>query len=282
MANLLFKGHKTRGEELYKLLKLLGGIDSGYSQCSFANCYYYINREGFIESSIEIPVYMDKRVIMTLDEFEHKYPYKVGDKVNYVKYNDGYPSVYTIQKMRWTGVTIEYLLDSSGFSAFTKDLQPYKEETMKKEISGAIVDRFICLEGYDFYDDKGNVIDTKEITMKKKQPKYPKTYDECCKVLLLNPEKSTYSVCGLEYKRHLIVNFQRLIVCRDAYWKVAGNWKPDFTNYEEKFVIAYCYGKVYDTVSTNYNRVLVFPTEAMRNVFYKNFKELIEECKELL
>ena len=155
-------------------------------------------------------------------------------------------------------------------------------EIMEKEISSAIVDRFICLEGCDFYDDKGNVIDTKEITMKKKQPKYPKTYDECCKVLLLNPEKSTYSVCGLEYKRHLIVNFQRLIVCRDAYWKVAGNWKPDFTNYEEKFVIAYCYGKVYDTVSTNYNRVLVFPTEAMRNVFYKNFKELIEECKELL
>jgi hypothetical protein len=73
-----------------------------------------------------------------------------------------------------------------------------------------------------------------------------------------------------------------LLICRDAYWKVAGNWKPDFTNYEEKFVIAYCYGKVYDTVSTNYNRVLVFPTEAMRNVFYKNFKELIEECKELL
>jgi hypothetical protein len=132
MAHLVFKGHETRGKELHKLLENLGGVDAGYSQCCCVTCYYYINREGYIEGSIAIPSYMDKRVIMSLEEFERRYPYKVGDKVNYVKYNDGYQSVYTIQKMRWTGVTIEYLLDSSGFSALTKDLQPYKEETMDK------------------------------------------------------------------------------------------------------------------------------------------------------
>lgn len=114
------------------------------------------------------------------------------------------------------------------------------------------------------------------------KPKYPNTYEECCKVLLLNPEKATYSVCGLEYKRHLIVNFQRLIICRDAYWKVAGNWKPNFENYDEKFVIAYYYGKIHASVATNYNRVLAFPTKEMHDVFYENFKELIEGCKELL
>lgn len=277
MAHLVFEGHETRGKELHKLLENLGGVDCGYAQCSYITCYYYINREGYIEGSNSIPLYMDKRVIMTLEEFEQKYPYKVGDKVNYIKYNDGYPSVYTIQRMRWTGVTIEYLLDSSGFSAFTKDLQPCKEETMKKEISGAIVDRFICLEGYDFYDDKGNIIDTKEITMKKKKPEYPKTYKECCNVL---GHVTIDEVRG--YKDLLLDNLQMLLICRDAYWKIAGDWKPDFANYEEKFIIAYLYGKVYNTVSTNYNRVLVFPTKEMRDVFYENFKELIEECKELL
>ena len=167
MANLIFTGHETRWKELHKLLENLGGVDAGYIDCNCITCYYYINREGLIECSNAIPLYMDKRVIMTLEEFEQKYPYKVGDKVNYVKYNDGYPSVYTIQKIRWTGRIVEYLLDLNGCTALAKDLQPYKEETMENEISGAIVDRFICLEGYDFYDDKGNIIDTKEITMKK-------------------------------------------------------------------------------------------------------------------
>lgn len=30
MANLIFKGHETRGEELHKLLENLGGVDAGY------------------------------------------------------------------------------------------------------------------------------------------------------------------------------------------------------------------------------------------------------------
>ena len=277
MASLVFKGHETRGKELHKLLENLGGVDAGYICCSCVTCYYYINREGYIEGSNSIPLYMDKRVIMTLEEFEQKYPYKVGDTVYYVKYNDGYPSVYTIQSMRWTGITIEYLLDSSGFSAFTKDLKPYKVEAIEKEISGAIVDRFICLEGYDFYDDKGNIIDTKEITMKKKKPKYPKTIVECAKIL------DCFCAAHIDgYKCELLENLQELLICRDAYWKIAGDWKPDFTNDEGKFVIACYYGKVYTTMTTNFNKVLVFPTEEIRDAFYENFKELIGECKELL
>lgn len=157
-----------------------------------------------------------------------------------------------------------------------------KKETMEKEISGAIVDRFICLEGYDFYDDKGNIIDTKEITMKKKKPKYPKIYEECCKVLQMPKDESYIDIdVPLSYNK-VLKAFTQLLICRDAYWKIAGDWKPNFINYEEKFIIACCYGKVYSTVSTNYNRVLVFPTEEMRDAFYENFKELIEECKEYL
>ena len=106
MANLVFKGHETRGEELHKLLENLGGVDAGYMCCSCVTCYYYINREGYMECSNSIPSYMNNRTIMSLEEFERRYPYKVGDKVNYVKYNDGYPSVYTIQRMRWTHVDL--------------------------------------------------------------------------------------------------------------------------------------------------------------------------------
>ena len=30
------------------------------------------------------------------------------------------------------------------------------------------------------------------------------------------------------------------------------------------------------------NKILAFPTEEMRDAFYENFKDLIEQCKELL
>ena len=159
-----------------------------------------------------------------------------------------------------------------------------EKETMKKEISGAIVDRFICLEGYDFYDDKGNIIDTKEIIMKKKKLEYPKTYKECFNICFGGKYHiiQVVGLDGLGNNKELFENFIKLKICRDAYWKIAENWKPDITNNEGKFVIAYCYGKVYTTMTTNYNRVLVFPTEEMRDAFYENFNELIEECKELL
>ena len=101
-------------------------------------------------------------------------------------------------------------------------------ETMKKEISGSIVDRFICLEGYDFYDDKGNIIDTKEITMKKKQPEYPKTYEGCCKVLQMPKDESYIDIdVPLSYNK-VLKAFIQLLICRDAYWEIAVNWKPDW------------------------------------------------------
>lgn len=297
MANLVFTGHETRGKELHKLLENLGGVDAGYIDCNCITCYYYINREGLIECSNAIPLYMDKRVIMTLEEFERRYPYKVGDKVNYVKYNDGYPSVYTIQRMRWTGVTIEYLLDSSGFSALTKDLQPYKEEIVDtgccsmptippsyklsvkqlKEMKQTIV------FGNDSPDEIELVLgDNYEVKVKegktyvvKKKPKYPKNFVECAKIL------DCFCAAHIDgYKCELLENLQELIICRDAYWKIAKDWKPDVM-YCDLYCIGYD-GNVITWKMQGGCRLLVFPTEEMRDAFYENFKELIEECKELL
>lgn len=284
MANLIFKGHATRGKELHKLLENLGGVDCGYSQCCCVTSFYYINREGYIEGSIFIPDYMNHRIIMSLETFESKYPYKVGDKVNYVKYNDEYPSVYTIQGMRWTGVTIEYLLDSSGFSALTKDLQPYKEETMEKEISGAIIDRFICLEGFEFYDDKGNIIDTKEIIMKKKKPQYPKTYKECFNICFGNKHHivQVVGLDGLGDNKELFESFIKLKICRDAYWKIAGDWKPDWLYDDTKYILHINSLDICKDMVKHSNYILAFPSEEMRDAFYENFKELIESCKEFL
>lgn len=111
-----------------------------------------------------------------------------------------------------------------------------------------------------------------------KKRKYPKTYEECCKVLDWNP--LNYDRTG--YKFNLLCKLQVLLVCRDAYWKIAGDWKPNFNDETMKFIITTYRGDVYTTIVNNYNRVLSFPTEEMRDAFYENFKDLIEECKELL
>lgn len=33
---------------------------------------------------------------------------------------------------------------------------------------------------------------------------------------------------------------------------------------------------------TAFNKILIFPTEEIRDIFYENFQDKIEECKELL
>ena len=142
--------------------------------------------------------------------------------------------------------------------------------------------------------------DGKHILIKKK-PKYPKTYEECCKVLSIpSYYKLKYSTYEHNYHEYttskklclLQDNLNRLgklLICRDAYWKIAGvqmglgkPWEPDWNWREYKF----CIGTIYDEIEKfhvgNQNCMLAFPTEEMRDVFYDNFKNLIEQCKELL
>lgn len=115
----------------------------------------------------------------------------------------------------------------------------------------------------------------------RKQPSYPKTYKECCKVLGLCTMDN--DVQGFRWE--LIIRFQELLIARDAYWKLAGDWKPDWKIdvWNDMYYISF--DGVTIAKETGFpccNMILIFPTEEMRDTFYENFKDLIEECKELL
>jgi hypothetical protein len=80
-------------------------------------------------------------------------------------------------------------------------------------------------------------------------------------------------------------NLFKLLICRDAYWKIAGDemglgkpWNPCDT--KDKYSIR----RVEDKILLHYNvsSVLEFPTTKMRDLFYTSFKDLIEKCKDLL
>lgn len=132
------------------------------------------------------------------------------------------------------------------------------------------------VDGYDV--DK---IENGNIILKPIKPKYPTTYDECCDILNANE--------FVEYE--LMTNFPKLINARNAYWKIAGEQMGLDKSWESPlpslFETVHCIRrKNNEIIKGSYrggkSEILEFPTEEMRDAFYENFKDLIEQCKELL
>jgi hypothetical protein len=126
-------------------------------------------------------------------------------------------------------------------------------------------------------DENGNIINATKIVLEKKKKEYPKSYKESLEMLDYKTAEEVVE------KAMLLSHFERLLVCRDAYWKLAGDWKPDWLDDDtKKYIITS--SKVFETFGgLGYiNYILTFPTEEMRDAFYENFKDLIEQCKELL
>ena len=187
----------------------------------------------------------------------------------------------------WTDNMFEGLADDENVSESidnTADLLPkYVKTTRDMNTEQTELD---ITEEYEYVDDMGNVIDTKKIIIRKKKPKYPTTYEECCKLLSLTP---CYNVSYDYYRGKELNALYHLLVCRDAYWKIAGEemglgkpWEPNYRNVYIigiepcGSIIKYFFG------TPLFRYVLVFPTAEMRDAFYENFKDLIESCKELL
>ena len=141
--------------------------------------------------------------------------------------------------------------------------------------------------GYIFKDENGNVINATKIVLEKKKKEYPKTYEECCKIM-----NYCYNTVATKttHKEELIRKFQFLLLYRDAYWKIAGDemglgkpWEANWETLDKKYNIYNYRGTIsYDDFTVVDRCVLVFPTAEMRDAFYENFKSEIEMCKELL
>ena len=284
---LAIKGDKQRGNEVIALLETLGGKNQVYHGKDEYHIYF-IDNEGIITTLL----YFDcchthlTYQIFTLEEFLEKYPFKVGDKVVYTKFGDNcddYPVI--IESMKWTGTTIEYTFDDC-VTCLAKDLKMWNGEP-DAVISG------IYLNSCDYADEVELNLGDYEIEVRdgrtfavKKKPVYPKTIEECVKLLGVDFRLDMDS-----YKRKLMANFYRLILCRDAYWKIAGEqmglskpWEPEYVTLIDNnyHTIQTFNGEIDKSGTSHRNAILAFPTVEMRDVFYENFKVLIENCKELL
>ena len=301
---LAIKGHPTRGKEVIELLEMMGGNTfNSLMENTHPNRVYYIGNNNAITWT---NIYSDNGCLetedfFTLEEFLEKYPYKVGDKVVYTKFGDNCDDFpVTIESMKWTGTTIEYTFNDC-VTCLAKDLKMWNGEP-DAVISG------IYLNSYDYADEVELNLGDYEIEVRdgktyavKKKPVYPKTYTECCKVLgcKANHFFTNFSYNGLDIEisnyedkiDELLQNFRKLRYCRDAYWKIAGEqmglnkpWEFENPSRHYVFAIENFGGKIQKNAVTAkmLNRILVFPNEELRDMFYENFKDLIEKCKELL
>lgn len=284
---LAIKGHPTRGKEVIELLEILGGTNpfsNGMVIGNKATNCYYISEDTatkYISWDYIGSEEIDKYEIFTLEEFFRKYPFKIGDKVTDLKTN----KIAEVYKMHWSENTncVYYDIKYPNNCGCQRRLMDLKSMDDNKDIHSISECKTIgqgtyairIADGYKFdsIDENGNII------VKSVKPKYPTNYDDCCDILNAD-----------EFVEHeLMTNFPKLINARNAYWKIAGKemgldgpWKPDWNSSKPKYTIVVIENKlvVHHAISQNY--ILAFPTEEIRDAFYKNFAYLIEACKELL
>lgn len=300
MASLAIKGHPTRGSEVIALLEMLGGINSHNLYGDESYSYYTIDSDKEIKGGIY--VFGDEQLCyFTLEEFEEKFPYKVGDKVIT---DDG--DTANIVGMIWDNDIDDVFYDTqicNEVFKYPKELlEPYKGETtktitiddFKTNTKEWLIDKLHGMIISDAIKTIGNLHDELH------KPQYPKTYEECCEVLGIRSDwhltleldiPATHDLSVTKEFDYVIrlESLRKLSICRNAYWKIAGKqmgldtpWEPDWKDDSDKYFICYLKDELWMFNIRDCNRFLVFPTKEMRSAFYESFKDLIENCKELL
>ena len=140
-------------------------------------------------------------------------------------------------------------------------------------------------EGYQFTDENGNVINAQKIVLEKKKKEYPQSYEDGGEILdVCSGEPLQYGDLTIsndyEFNLYMLLeNFRKLLICRDAYWKIAGEEMGLGKPWEPQEGVIYCYMPN----APHYIRsIFPFPTKEMRDAFKENFDKDLEICKELL
>ena len=285
-------GDKETGKKLIEILELLGGVNKNGFLGDHYGCFYYIDDDNLIWCEFEENMIVCHYTTHTFESFNEAYPYRPGDTV---KLKDSH--LFKITGIRWSNGTIVY--DGVMLSYFMPlettvwpknilhkiDNAPDTTVDSKtpQDVDDTVIKYNYPIEGmyqikkgtstyYDVMDGYEVVEKCGAVRLKKTKPKYPKTYKECCEVLGKVPQNYT-----ADCKEFDFIWLQALITCRNAYWKLAGNWKPNWN--EANDCIINWNNEIKCEPIVFKNVILAFPDEAMRDAFYENFKDMIERCK---
>ena len=304
---LAIKGHSTRGKEVIELLEMLGGknIHNLYGNNSFE---YYVSGHAILNDRLSI-IEDDDFVIFNLEEFLEKYPFKVGDKVHIYVQNDDTDGRYDVEvaeisSMRWNPARckIAYKMKDINREFYKEEIKCKVDDSTKSIDNPIDSSQFmqlgktvaVCFNTANYENEVELKLGDYEIVVRdgktyavRKKPAYPDNYEECVRIAK-NIHGYDINIDAPAY-RELLESFVKLLICRDAYWKIAGEemglgkpWEPDWLDETTKYGIWTYQNTIITDNVIRTNHMLVFPTPEIRDVFYENFKDLIERCKELL
>ncbi len=302
MANLAIRGNNDLGWKVIKTLEMLGGVNKFHLEGNITDAWYVLEEGGTIRWCELI---FEERGF-TLEKFLKKFPYKIGDRVRVPEYE----SEVCISKMRWDGWEVQYEVitddpdEAEWYSA--KELNEYNEPEPNEPNKEKKINQ-MSLANCDLDEVEIVLGDNFELKIRegkyyaiRKKILYPKTYEECCKILGCKADyfftDFSCNNCDVKISDYedkiddLLQIFRKLRYCRDAYWKLYGEqmglgkpWEPDWSNGDET---KFCIYTTQNIISLDLfgvdNKILAFPTEEMRDAFFENFGHLIEPCKKLL
>lgn len=191
--------------------------------------------------------------------------YKVGDRV-VVKsldwYNENKDSVGTVRVP----------------CAFIREMSTYCGKIVTIRSVSAVSYRTVEGCGYAWSDEMfEGLAEEIHIFLKTKDVKdLPKDFDECAKIVGVN---DGVLLCSSDVRE---MEAEKLRICRDAYWRLADGWKPDWKKNTKKHCVVIRGGRVGVATTINRKRRFAFPTPEMADAFGKNFKKELDACKEVL
>ena len=259
---IAIRGHELRGKEVIQILESLGGINECLLDGS-ALLYYYIDyyddKTIHCHDDIYVNKYCEK---YTLEEFEKKFPFKIGDKVFHkalkdyfeiIKFDPSYDYPYQIK-------------GKEVFNCKSEALEFYKE--MKTRTINLSLDK--AKEWYK----KGEEL--REIALQafseKELNPLPRSWEEF---------SYKYKICSTLYampsKYEALYQLEQL---KNCWWN---GWKPDWNDDQQAKYCVICYHEGFKiNILYSTSRFLSFPTHEMAKKFLECFRDLIEKAGDLI
>ena len=164
------------------------------------------------------------------------------------------------------------------------------DEMFEENINDMEQKEIIIPQGWEI--DK---VDGNKIILKEDKKYLPKTWGECCELLgegeYINNEsiicnytphcaasKANENILPTGLGKPMLALMQ-LLVCREVYRQ---GWKPNWEDNKIKYCIERVKNCITEETYTLTARVLSFQSAEIRDEFLENFRDLIEEAKELI
>lgn len=280
-----------QGCKVIERLQELGGKCSPirYFNGTSKEWLYFIGMDNYIDATHINVNKNEKYHVMDIDEFDEKYPYHVGQYISFTISNSDTPHTFydIIFKMKWDGNDVIYY--TTDFALHVDDILGVEKKdnddatdinniyTSLSKITDSLDDEILQIKIPQNYDAH---LDDNILTLKK--IKYLTTYNDCFNYLktkdAIDDLNAVHGHMSIELSK-----LQKLLICYKAYMKYCDDWKPNWRDNSDKYVITHFTDEFNDCIvceTVQYSsKILAFPNANIRDEFYKNFESLINSCK---